>query len=981
METSNNNIIIKGAKQHNLKNINLDIPKNKLIVFTGLSGSGKSTLAFDTIFAEGQRRYVESLSAYARQFLQIMDKPDVDVIEGLSPAIAIQQKTTNKNPRSTVGTITEIYDYFRLLFSKIGIPHCPQCNRKISHQSIDSIVNRITTEIKNIQDIDKKTATTLFILAPIVREKKGVFEKVLRDLKDEGYLRIRIDKIIINLNEFEKLDLIPEVEKQKRHSIDVVIDRIILDLDNTIERDRIFESVQNALNMGDGLMIVQMDEKEHIFSQKNACPYCNINLGEMEPRFFSFNSPFGACGKCNGLGIEIEFDPDLIIPDKSKSILDGGIKPWSTGQFASFRTSMLKDVGRKFGFNLNTPIEKMNEEQLNVILYGTDTKINYNYVSKSSESSWEYSGRFKGVIPNLERIYNETESESKREEITKFMKEKPCEKCNGNRLKKEVLSVKINEKSIMDICNLPIDQTIDFFNNLYLTQNETIISKQILKEIKSRLEFLLGVGLNYLNLNRKAGTLSGGESQRIRLATQIGSNLTGVLYVLDEPTIGLHQRDNALLIKTLYRLRDLGNTVIIVEHDEDIIRNSDWIIDIGPAAGVHGGQIVASGKLKHIMDNENSITGEFLSGKKKVIENFERKENNGKFISILGACENNLKNINPKFPIGLITVVTGVSGSGKSTLVNDILYNYLMNHFYKSKLTTGKYEKIQGVENIDKIIGIDQSPIGRTPRSNAITYVNAFTKIRELYSSTQDSKEKGYKPGRFSFNLPAGRCDACEGAGVRKIEMQFLPDVYITCDQCNGKRYNTETLAIKYKGKNISEVLDMTVEEALDFFKNITMIANKLKLLNDVGLGYLHLGQSATTLSGGEAQRIKLATELSKKDTGNTLYILDEPTTGLHFLDVKKLLKILYKLREMGNTIIIIEHNLDVISAADWIIDLGPEGGNKGGQIIANGPPEEIINNEKSYTTKFLKEKLSEQQQQQQQFDLNQYNTIKVKKK
>ncbi|MDQ6724042.1 MAG: excinuclease ABC subunit UvrA, partial [Thermoproteota archaeon] len=949
METSNNNIIIKGAKQHNLKNINLHIPKNKLIVFTGLSGSGKSTLAFDTIFAEGQRRYVESLSAYARQFLQIMDKPDVDVIEGLSPAIAIQQKTTNKNPRSTVGTITEIYDYFRLLFSKIGIPHCPQCNRKISHQSIDSIVNRITTEIKNIQDIDKKTATTLYILAPIVREKKGVFEKVLRDLKDEGYLRIRIDKIIINLNEFEKLDLIPEVEKQKRHSIDVVIDRIILDLDNTIERDRIFESVQNALNMGDGLMILQMDEKEHIFSQKNACPYCNINLGEMEPRFFSFNSPFGACSKCNGLGIEIEFDPELIIPDKSKSILDGGIKPWSTGQFASFRTSMLKDVGRKFGFNLNTPIEKMNEEQLNVILYGTDIKINYNYVSKSSESSWEYSGRFKGVIPNLERIYNETESESKREEITKFMKEKPCEKCNGNRLKKEVLSVKINEKSIMDICNLPIDQTIDFFNNLYLTQNETIISKQILKEIKSRLEFLLGVGLNYLNLNRKAGTLSGGESQRIRLATQIGSNLTGVLYVLDEPTIGLHQRDNALLIKTLYRLRDLGNTVIIVEHDEDIIRNSDWIIDIGPAAGVHGGQIVASGKLKHIMDNENSITGEFLSGKKKVIENFERKENNGKFISILGACENNLKNINPKFPIGLITVVTGVSGSGKSTLVNDILYNYLMNHFYKSKLTTGKYEKIQGVENIDKIIGIDQSPIGRTPRSNAITYVNAFTKIRELYSSTQDSKEKGYKPGRFSFNLPAGRCDACEGAGVRKIEMQFLPDVYITCDQCNGKRYNTETLAIKYKGKNISEVLDMTVEEALDFFKNITIIANKLKLLNDVGLGYLHLGQSATTLSGGEAQRIKLATELSKKDTGNTLYILDEPTTGLHFLDVKKLLKILYKLREMGNTIIIIEHNLDVISAADWIVDLGPEGGNNGGQIIANGPPEEIIDNEKGY--------------------------------
>jgi excinuclease ABC subunit A len=965
----NNSIIIKGAKQHNLKNINLDIPKNKLIVFTGLSGSGKSTLAFDTIFAEGQRRYVESLSAYARQFLQIMDKPEVDAIEGLSPAIAIQQKTTNKNPRSTVGTITEIYDYLRLLFSKVGIPHCPQCDRKIAQQSIDAIVNKIIKEIENVKEINKKT---IFILSPVIREKKGVYEKVLKDLKDEGYLRIRVDKKIVNLNEFEKLDVIPETEKQKRHSIDVIIDRIISDFEN-IEKDRIFESVQNALNMGEGLMIVNIEDKDYIFSQKNACPYCNINLGEMEPRFFSFNSPFGACSKCNGLGIEIEFDPNLIIPDKSKSILNGGIKPWSTGQFASFRTSMLKDVGRKFGFNLNTPIEKMNEEQLNVILYGTDIKINYNYISKSNESSWEYSGRFKGVIPNLEKLYNETESESKREEITKFMKEKPCEKCKGNRLKKEALSVKINGKSIMDICNLPIDQTIDFFNKINLTQNEAIISKQILKEIKSRLEFLLGVGLNYLNLNRKASTLSGGESQRIRLATQIGSNLTGVLYVLDEPTIGLHQRDNSLLIKTLYRLRDLGNTVIIVEHDEDIIRNSDWIIDIGPAAGIHGGQIVASGKIKNIIDNENSITGEFLSGKKKVLENIERKENNGKFISISSACENNLKNINPKFPIGLITVVTGVSGSGKSTLVNDILYNYLMNHFYKSKLTIGKYEKIQGIENIDKIIGIDQSPIGRTPRSNAVTYVNAFTKIRELYSLTQDSKEKGYKPGRFSFNLPHGRCDICEGAGVRKIEMQFLPDVYITCDQCNGKRYNTETLAIKYKGKDISEVLDMTIEEALEFFKNISAIANKLKLLNDVGLGYLHLGQSATTLSGGEAQRIKLATELSKKDTGNTLYILDEPTTGLHFSDVKKLLKILYKLREMGNTIIIIEHNLDVISAADWIIDLGPEGGYDGGQIIANGPPEEIINNEKSYTAKFLKEKLL------QHIDSNEQNMIKVK--
>ena len=966
----NNNIIIKGAKQHNLKNINLEIPKNKLIVFTGLSGSGKSTLAFDTIFAEGQRRYVESLSAYARQFLQIMDKPDVDVIEGLSPAIAIQQKTTNKNPRSTVGTITEIYDYLRLLYSKIGVPHCPQCNRKISHQSIDSIVNRIIEEIEknNIENL------MIFILAPLVREKKGIHEKLFKELKDEGYLRIRLNKRIINLNEFEKFDLIPEIEKQKRHSIDIVIDRIIIETNEYIEKERIFESVQNALNKGNGLMIVQLNDKDILFSQKNACPYCNISLSELEPRCFSFNSPFGACNKCNGLGIEIEFDPDLIIPDKSKSILNGGIKPWTTGQFASFRISMLKDVGKKFGFNLNTPIEKMNQEQLDVILYGTDTKINYNYISKSSESSWEYSGRFKGVIPTLEKMYNETESESKREEITKYMKEKPCEKCNGNRLKKEALSVKINEISIMDVCNFSIDKAVDFFNKINLTPNEVIISKQILKEIKSRLEFLLGVGLNYLTLNRKAGTLSGGEAQRIRLATQIGSNLTGVLYVLDEPTIGLHQRDNTLLIKTLYRLRDLGNTVIIVEHDEDIIRNSDWIIDIGPSAGIHGGNIVASGKIEQIMENKNSITGEFLSGNVKVVDNIQRKETNGKFISIIGACENNLKNINPKFPIGLITVVTGVSGSGKSTLVNDILYNRLMNHFYKSKFIVGKHQKIQGLENIDKIIGIDQSPIGRTPRSNAITYVNAFNKIRELFSSIQESKERGYKPGRFSFNLPGGRCDTCEGAGVRKIEMQFLPDVYITCDQCHGKRYNTETLSIKYKGKNISEILDMTVEEALEFFKNITSIANKLQLLNDVGLGYLHLGQAATTLSGGEAQRIKLATELSKKDTGNTLYILDEPTTGLHFLDVKKLLRILYKLREMGNTIIIIEHNLDVISAADWIIDLGPEGGSNGGQIIANGPPQEIINNEESHTTKFLKQKLF------QNFNLKQQNIIKIKK-
>lgn len=944
-------IIIKGARQHNLKNINLEIPKDKLIVITGLSGSGKSTLAFDTIFAEGQRRYVESLSAYARQFLQIMDKPDVDVIEGLSPSIAIQQKTTNKNPRSTVGTITEIYDYLRLLFSKIGIPYCPNCGREISYQSLESIVNSILNINKNKEEI------MIYILAPIIREKKGTYEKIFEELRNQGYSRLRVDKKIIDVDQDKQLSIISEKEKQLRHSIEIVIDRI-LNSKGLDEKDRIFEAVQSAIDKGKGIVIALVEDEEYLFSQKNSCPSCNISIGEMEPRFFSFNSPFGACPKCHGLGIETEFDPDLIIPDKSKSILEGAIKPWSTGQFSSFRTSTLKDVGRKFGFNLNTPIEKMNQDQLDVILYGTDLKIKYNYISKSSDSFWEYSGRFEGVIANLQRIFNETESDSKREEIRKFMIEKPCDSCQGQRLKKEVLSIKINGKSIMDICNLSVDKVLDFFSNITLNNNDLIISKQILKEINSRLKFLSNVGLNYLSLNRNAGTLSGGESQRIRLATQIGTNLTGVLYVLDEPTIGLHQRDNNLLINTLHKLREIGNTVIVVEHDEEIIRNADWIIDIGPKAGIHGGQVIAEGELQKVMNHQDSITADYLSGRKKVNENFERKFIKDKFITILGASENNLKNISPKFPIGAITVVTGVSGSGKSTLVNDILFNYFTNYFYKSKSRVGKYDSIMGVENIDKVIGIDQSPIGRTPRSNAITYVNAFTYIRELFSKTILSKERGYKLGRFSFNLPGGRCDICDGAGVRKIEMQFLPDVYITCDECKGTRYNSETLDVRYKGKNISDILNMTVEEALEFFKNNIPILNKLKLLDDVGLGYLHLGQSATTLSGGEAQRIKLATELSKRDSGKTLYILDEPTTGLHFADVKKLLKILYRLRELGNTIIIIEHNLDIISSADWIIDLGPEGGNNGGHIIATGTPEEIAANKSSYTGLFLKEKL-----------------------
>jgi excinuclease ABC subunit A len=947
-----NKIIIKGAKQHNLKNLNLEIPKNKLVVITGLSGSGKSTLAFDTIFAEGQRRYVESLSAYARQFLQIMDKPDVDVIDGLSPAIAIQQKTTNKNPRSTVGTITEIYDYLRLLFSKIGIPYCPKCGTEISYQSLESIV-------RSILDLSKSKIDEgmLLILAPVIREKKGTYEKIMESLKEQGYSRIRVDKEIIDISDSKRLDIISAKEKHLRHSIEIVIDRIS---NNKIleEKDRVFEAVQNAIDKGGGIVMVLFEGKEYLFSQKNSCPICNISIGEMEPRFFSFNSPFGACPSCHGLGVETEFDVDLIIPDKTKTILDGAIKPWSAGHFASFRTSMLKDVGKRFGFNLNTPIDRMSGEQINVILNGTNSKIKYNYTSRSSDSSWEYSGKFEGVISNLQRIFNETDSESKREEIRKFMIEKPCEQCSGQRLRKEVLSVRIDGKSIMDICNLPVEKTIDFFSNITLNNSDLIISKQTLKEINSRLNFLSNVGLNYLNLNRNAGTLSGGESQRIRLATQIGTNLTGVLYVLDEPTIGLHQRDNNLLINTLFKLREIGNTVIVVEHDEEVIKSADWIIDIGPKAGIHGGQIVAQGELHDILENKDSLTADYLIGRTVVNENHQRKHIGDRFIKVFGANENNLKDINPIFPLGVITVVTGVSGSGKSTLVNDILFNHLTNHFYKSKERVGKHHKIVGIENIDKVIGIDQSPIGRTPRSNAVTYVNAFTFIRDIFSKTQLSKERGYKMGRFSFNVPGGRCDMCDGAGVRKIEMQFLPDVYITCDQCKGSRYNSETLTVKYKGKSISDVLNMTVEEALEFFKNNTPIRNKLKLLDEVGLGYLHLGQPATTLSGGEAQRIKLATELSKRYSGNTMYILDEPTTGLHFADVKKLLKILFRLRELGNTIIVIEHNLDIIASADWIIDLGPEGGNKGGQIVATGTPEEISENNSSFTGQYLKKKI-----------------------
>ena len=940
-------IIIKGARQHNLKNINVEIPKNKLVVITGLSGSGKSTLAFDTIYAEGQRRYVESLSAYARQFLELMDKPDVDSIDGLSPAISIQQKTTSKNPRSTVGTVTEIYDYLRLLFARIGRPHCPKCGRRIASQSADSITETImkTAEGKNVM-----------ILGPVIQAKKGTYEKLFDQLKQDGFSRIRLDGEVTRLDEEEEEEKsnYPRLDRQKKHTIEVIVDRL---KSSPEEKSRLFDSVQSALKVGGGVVVASVDNKDTLYSQRNACPHCGISLGDLEPRTFSFNSPFGACRECNGLGIKIEFDPDLIIPDKSKSIIEGAIRPW-TGHFATFRSAMLRDVGRRFGFDLATPIAKMKPEQVKVILYGSDESIHYKYQSRYSDSRWEYRGSFEGVIPNLDRIYRETESESKREDLMQFMRERPCELCNGRRLRDEALAVKIQNRSIMDVCDMSIDECYRFFQTLELTETERYIARTIMKEIMSRLDFLLNVGLNYLTLNRMTATLSGGESQRIRLATQIGSNLTGVLYVLDEPTIGLHQRDNMRLIDTLKKLRDLDNTLIVVEHDEEVIRSSDWIIDIGQGAGRHGGAIVASGPLEEIINNPSSITGAFLRGDQLVVHRHERRKPS-KWLTVHNACENNLKSIDVRFPLGCMTAVTGVSGSGKSTLINDILFRALAAHFYGAKERAGRHDRISGLENIDKVIGIDQSPIGRTPRSNAATYVNAFTPIRELFAKTSQAREMGYKAGRFSFNVAEGRCDSCEGGGSKKIEMQFLPDIYVTCDECKGRRYNSETLAIKYKGKTISDVLDMTVEEALKFFYSIPTITKKLQTLSDVGLGYLRLGQPATTLSGGEAQRIKLAAELSKRDTGKTVYILDEPTTGLHFADVSKLLNVLKTLVDLGNTVIIIEHNLDVITSADWIVDLGPEGGAAGGRIVVAGTPEQVSENMNSYTGKYLKPKLS----------------------
>jgi len=936
-------IVIRGARQHNLKNVNVEIPKNRLVVISGLSGSGKSTLAFDTIYAEGQRRYVESLSAYARQFLELMEKPDVDHIDGLSPAISIQQRSGSKNPRSTVGTATEIYDYLRLLYSRIGIPYCPKCGKKIGSQSVEAIVESI------IQECEGKK---ILILAPIVQEKKGTYEKLFKDLRTNGFSRVRLDGEVINLDEEEK-SIYPRLDKHKKHSISAVIDRVTPSLE---EKSRVFESVQTGLKVGNGLVIASLENNDFLYSQRNACPDCGISISELEPRTFSFNSPFGACPECNGLGIRIEFDPDLIISDKSKSILQGAIRPWS-GHFFTFKSSMLKDVGKRFGFDLNTPISRMTETQIRTILYGTQENIHYRYQSKYSDTRWEYKGSFEGVIPNLDRLYRQTESESKREELLQFMRELPCDSCNGTRLREEARAVKIQNRSIMQICDLSIESCYKFFRSIDLSETEKFIAKNILKEITSRLEFLLNVGLEYLTLNRRTSSLSGGESQRIRLATQIGSNLTGVLYVLDEPTIGLHQRDNKKLIYTLKKLRDLDNTLLVVEHDEEVMRSADWILDIGPGAGVHGGRIVAEGTVEDIMRNKDSITGAFLRKDKLVSNPRHTRRKTEKWIVVKGARENNLKSITVGFPLGCMTVVTGVSGSGKSSLVNEVLFKSLLNQF-SDKTRKINHDGISGLELVDRVIGIDQSPIGRTPRSNPSTYVNAFTPIREVFSKTPQARAMGYKPGRFSFNVSDGRCETCEGAGVKRIEMQFLPDVYVTCDICKGKRYNSETLNIKYKNKTISDILDMTVEEALAFFNNIYTIERKLRTLNEVGLGYLKLGQPATTLSGGEAQRIKLAAELSKRGTGKTVYILDEPTTGLHFVDVQKLLVVLNRLVEKGNAVIIIEHNLDVIASADWIIDLGPEGGDNGGRVVATSTPEGLASNDASTTGFYLRSKL-----------------------
>lgn len=928
-------IIIKGAKEHNLKNIDVVIPRDKLVVLTGLSGSGKSSLAFDTIYAEGQRRYVESLSAYARQFLGQMDKPDVESIEGLSPAISIDQKTTSKNPRSTVGTVTEIYDYLRLLFARIGIPHCPECGREIAQQTVDQIVDQV---------MSLKEGTRIQIMAPVVRGRKGEYVKLLEDIKKMGFVRVRVD------GELRELEENISLEKNKKHTIEIIVDRLIVK--PGIEQ-RLADSIETALTHADGIVIIHvLGGEEMVFSQNFACIECGISLEELTPRMFSFNSPYGACPKCSGLGINMEIDPDLVIPDKRKAILDGAIAPWGNGN--GYYMQVLQQVAEHYGFSLDVPVNELKPEFIEIILYGSKDKIKLKYESRDG-GVYIHETRFEGVIKNLERRYKETNSSYIREEIEGYMSTKPCPVCNGDRLRKESLAVTVGGRSISHVTKMSIREALEFFENLKLTPKQQIIAKQILKEIKNRLKFLVDVGLDYLTLARSAGSLSGGESQRIRLATQIGSQLMGVLYILDEPSIGLHQRDNAKLLKTLKELRDLGNTLIVVEHDEDTIYSADHIIDIGPGAGAHGGRVVATGTVEDIMKCEESITGQYLKGVKKIEIPPKRRQPSGTWIEVKGAREHNLKNIDVRFPLGVFICVTGVSGSGKSTLVNEILHKGLAQSLHGAKSKPGEHDAILGVQYLEKVIGIDQSPIGRTPRSNPATYTGVFDGIREVFSMTPEARMRGYKPGRFSFNVKGGRCEACKGDGIIKIEMHFLPDVYVPCEVCKGKRYNRETLEVKYKGRNIADVLDMTVEEALEFFQNIPKIQRKLQTLMDVGLGYMKLGQSSTTLSGGEAQRIKLASELSRKSNGKTLYILDEPTTGLHFADIHKLLIVLNRLVDAGDTVLVIEHNLDVIKTADYIIDLGPEGGDRGGQVVTVGTPEEVAGVESSYTGQFLK--------------------------